>query len=73
MNLKDLSLVELQSAAYEQIAIGEQSQNNLKILNQEIGVRRQQLAEKQAKEPVILPDPKPTEAKPDDKNLEQSS
>ena len=41
MNLQTMTKVELQSLAYEQLVIIEQSQNNLKIINQEIQQRNQ--------------------------------
>lgn len=37
--LKEYSVVELESLAYKQIVQMEQSQNNLKIINQEIASR----------------------------------
>ena len=40
--LSDLTVVELKSLAYDELARVEQAQSNLRILNQEIGNRVQQ-------------------------------
>lgn len=37
--LKEMSVVELKALAYEQLVQMEQTQNNLKVINQEIGSR----------------------------------
>jgi hypothetical protein len=39
MNIKTMTMVELKALAYEQLVSLEQSQNNLKIINQEIASR----------------------------------
>lgn len=36
MNIKEMSINELKALAYDQLAIIEQTQNNLKLINQEI-------------------------------------
>ena len=45
-----MTKVELQSLAYEQLVIIEQSQNNLKIINQELQQRNQNPVVEQKKE-----------------------
>lgn len=45
--LSDLTVVELKSLAYDELARIEQSQSNLRILNQEIGNRVQQAQQTQ--------------------------
>jgi hypothetical protein len=45
--LSDLTVVELKSLAYDELARIEQSQSNLRILNQEIGNRIQQAQQTQ--------------------------
>lgn len=45
--LSDLTVVELKSLAYDELARVEQAQSNLRILNQEIGNRIQQAQQTQ--------------------------
>lgn len=45
--LSDLTVVELKSLAYDELARVEQAQTNLRILNQEIGSRIQQTQQTQ--------------------------
>lgn len=45
--LSDLTVVELKSLAYDELARVEQAQSNLRILNQEIGNRVQQAQQAQ--------------------------
>jgi|688.fasta_scaffold247457_3 hypothetical protein len=45
--LSDLTVVELKSLAYDELARVEQAQSNLRILNQEIGNRVQQAQQTQ--------------------------
>jgi len=45
--LSDLTVVELKSLAYDELARIEQAQSNLRILNQEIGNRIQQAQQTQ--------------------------
>lgn len=45
--LSDLTVIELKSLAYDELARVEQAQSNLRILNQEIGNRVQQAQQAQ--------------------------
>ena len=47
ITLADLNIVELQSLAYDELARIDQSQSNLRVLNQEINNRAQQSQQNQ--------------------------